>query len=407
MTRPKRKSTNDIFPIECVFCEEGENDLSKLSKKTTTEKLHATGELYTSFKNSNVEHVKKLIEKWIEMASALNDINVLCKIDGDLRAREILYHGKCLNRFQNRYNALKVRDEGVSKVRFKRAVVLERAIAFLRETAYKRSDNPVEVRLVLEAYNSYLKEEGFTDNFNHITRFAELVLSHTKEFEIHKNEHNVNVFILKDYYVKSTASFSSFDVSMKFLNDMRKIVTPLRKAVDDVSLEFNKNFDQANSLPNELISLVGSLVENNPSASNPSQSILTIAGLIAYNYKKRTHKPEETQQNVASHQLAARETPIASYVSLKLYSCIRSKNILQKLHFVGICSSYNRVIQILSDWASLYFYTLLKTYKVIPLKLQERVFTVFTKDNVDKNRIKEQNIFMVLVFALFNYQNYF
>ena len=33
LTRPKRKSTNDIFPIECVFCEEGEKDLSKLSKK--------------------------------------------------------------------------------------------------------------------------------------------------------------------------------------------------------------------------------------------------------------------------------------------------------------------------------------------------------------------------------------
>ena len=307
-----------------------------------------------------------------------------------LRAREILYHGKCHNCFQIRYNYLKVRDVGVSKVCCKRAVVLERAISFLRETAYKQSVNPVEVRLVFEAYNSYLKEEGFTDNFNHITRFAELVLSHTKEFEINKNEHNVNVFILKGHYVKSTASFPSFDVSMKFLNNMRKIVTPLRKAVDDVSLEFNKIFDQANSLPNELISLVGSLVENIQSASNPSQSTLTIAGLIAYNYKKRTHKPEEAQQNVASHQLAAHETPIVSYASLKLYSCIRSKNILQKLHSVGICSSYNRVIQILSDWASKSLKVYKSTDKVIPLKLQERVFTVFTKDNVDKNSSSNQ-----------------
>ena len=134
------------------------------------------------------------------MASALNDINVLCKIDGDLRAREILYHGKCLNRFQNRYNALKVRDEGVSKVHFKRAVVLERTLAFLRETAYKQNDTPVEVRLVLEANNSYLKEEGFTDNFNHITRFAELVLSHTKECKCIYSTRSlcqVNSFVLK------------------------------------------------------------------------------------------------------------------------------------------------------------------------------------------------------------------
>ena len=58
---------------------------------------------------------------------------------------------------------------------------------------------------------------------------------------------------------------------------------------------------------------------------------------------------------------------------------------LQRLHQIGICSSYNRVIDLLSGWAE----NALKVYKandqVIPLKLRSGVFTVFTKDNIDKN----------------------
>ena len=34
---------------------------------------------------------------------------------------------------------------------------------------------------------------------------------HTKEFEIHRNSHNMNVFIRKACYVKQTASDKPFD----------------------------------------------------------------------------------------------------------------------------------------------------------------------------------------------------
>ena len=70
---------------------------------------------------------------------------------------------------------------------------------------------------------------------------------------------------------------------------------------------------------------------------------------------------------------------------MKSYSSIRSKTSLQKLHQIGFCSSYQRVKDIISDWAA----NALKVYKnsnqVIPLKLWGMVFTVFTKDNIDKN----------------------
>ena len=212
-----------------------------------------------------------------------------------------------------------------------------------------------------------------------------MILYHTKEFESHKNNHNINVFMLKAHYVKETSSDQPFDCSMDFFKNARKVVTPIRKVISSLDMSLDKHFDQINSIPSELISLIGLITGNNSSSRNVSQSTLTIAGLIVYSYKKGTHKRESAVDKVSINQLRKRETAVITYISLKLYSSIRSKTLLQKLHQIGICTSYQHVIDIISDWAG----NALRVYKnsnlVIPLKLRGMVFTVFTKDNIDKN----------------------
>ena len=57
---------------------------------------------------------------------------------------------------------------------------------------------------------------------------------------------------------------------------------------------------------------------------------------------------------------------------------------MDHLHNIGICCSYKRVLDILSGWASVAeIYR--QNNQVIPLKLYSGLFTVFTKDNIDKN----------------------
>ena len=85
---------------------------------------------------------------------------------------------------------------------FKKAVPLERTIALLKKKAYENPECPVEVRVTLEIHNSYLTNENLPQESN-ITRFGEVILSHDKEFKIHKNSHNKNIFILKVHYVKT------------------------------------------------------------------------------------------------------------------------------------------------------------------------------------------------------------
>ena len=78
--------------------------------------------------------------------------------------------------------------------------------------------------------------------------------------------------------------------SMDFFENARKVVTPIRKGISSLDLSLDKHFDQIGSVPSELVSLVGLLTENNSSSRNASQSTLTIAELIVYNYKKGIHK---------------------------------------------------------------------------------------------------------------------
>ena len=101
--------------------------------------------------------------------------------------------------------------------------------------------------------------------------------------------------------------------------------------------------------------------------------------------EKGTHKRESIVDKVSINQLRKRETPVITYISLKLYSSIRSKTLLQKLHQIGICSSYQHVIDIISDWAANALQVYKNSTQVILLKPRGRIFTVFTKDNIDKN----------------------
>ena len=47
-----------------------------------------------------------------------------------------------------------------------------------------------------------------------------------------------------------------------------------------------------------------------------------------------------------------REISAITYISLKLYSSIWSKTLLQRLHQITICFFYHHVIDIISDWAA-------------------------------------------------------
>ena len=57
---------------------------------------------------------------------------------------------------------------------------------------------------------------------------------------------------------------------MDFFKNARKVVTPIIKAIRCSDLSLGKHFDQIDSIPSELISLIGLITENNSSSRNAS-----------------------------------------------------------------------------------------------------------------------------------------
>ena len=190
---------------------------TKKQKQKQSQKLHEAGEYHTSFQSPNVQHVMSLTEQWREMASLLGNTEIFLKLHTDVRANELFYHSKCLKTFQCHYEAFLVKSkENNTDTAFKKAVALESTIALLKQKAFENPECPVEALVILEICNSYLTNENLLQESN-ITDFWKMILYHTKEFEIHKNNHNINVFILKAHYVKKTLSDQPFDCSIDFL----------------------------------------------------------------------------------------------------------------------------------------------------------------------------------------------
>ena len=234
-----------------------------------------------------------------------------------------------------------------------------------------------------------------------------MILYYAKKFEINKNNYNINVLTRKAHYVIKILSDQPFGCSVGLFKNARNVVTPIRKAISSLDLIIHRHFDQTDSLPSELISLIGLIIENNSSSRNESPSILTIAGLIVYNYKKRTHKRKSTVEEVSVNQLRKWETPVITYISLMLYSPIRSKTLLQRLHQIGICSSHCHVTDIISDQAANALQVYENSNRFIPLKLRRMVFTDFRKDSINKisKSIKQPNISLAQAYVLFSLWN--
>ena len=110
----------------------------------------------------------------------------------------------------------------------------------LKKKVYRNPECAAEAQAILEIYMSYLTNQNLPQESN-ITNFGEMILYHTKEFEIHRNSHNMNIFILKSHYFLKTSSDQPFDYSMDFFKNATKVVMPFRKTISSLDLSLDKH----------------------------------------------------------------------------------------------------------------------------------------------------------------------
>ena len=165
-----------------------------------------------------------------------------------------------------------------------------------------------------------------------------------------------------------------------------KVATPIRMEMSKVENDFKFSFPtgcQKTSTPIQLQILCSLLVDGcDPQVSGFSQASLSIAQMIMHQYRKTVPYKSVTTNR---RHCKKRETPVANYIGLKLYSSVRAKTLIQKLFSLGICISYDRCLEICDNIGSL----LLQKYDMngvfVSNNLKLNLFTIIAKDNIDLN----------------------
>ena len=138
---------------------------------------------------------------------------------------------------------------------------------------------------------------------------------------------------------------------------------------------------QRDSVPIELLTLISMLVDGvGIDNEGFSQEALTISQLIMYNFKNK-----KVCQGERGRRQKCYETPLPTYISLKMYATVRSKSLIDSLFSLGICLPYKRILDITKEIAE----KELKKYELngcfIPHNTILNIPTIIAKDNIDLN----------------------
>ncbi len=83
--------------------------------------------------------------------------------------------------------------------------------------------------------------------------------------------------------------------------------------------------------------------------------------------------------------VCGRETLLPIYLSLKIHAVTRSRGLIDTLFNLGLCISYDRLLQLSSDIANGICQSFRAEDVVCPSKLRKGLFTGGVVDNVDHN----------------------
>lgn len=111
-----------------------------------------------------------------------------------------------------------------------------------------------------------------------------------------------------------------------------------------------------------------------------SKSDLAMAQLLQYNCSGRCKKGTLTHRHSKK-----RETTLAVFIGLSVYSKTRKRQLIELLHDNGMCISYDRVLEITSQLGEAVVHQYIKERVVCSPILMKYLFTLAAVDNIDHN----------------------
>ena len=352
----------------CFFCDDDAEDGECLHKASTLE----------------------LDARVRNCALQLQDKPLLAKLStGDMYAQDAEYHIKCLVALYNRARETKSCDAETDVDAVNHGIAFDELVSYMEEAHIDNLVAPIfKLSDLANLYSSRLEQLGTTlPGRVHSTKLKNRILTHFPGMKAHTQGRDVVLVFDEDVGAAlRKACEHDADSDAVHLARAAKIV---RRDIFQMKMEFNGSFPtecQEQSVPTSLLALVtmilnGPNIKTQSSPSAVSQPALSISQLLLYNSSK-THK--ENAKDVVRHS-RQRETPLPIYLGIMLHTKTRKRELVDTLFNLGLCISYDRVLNISTDLGDKICYHYEQEKAVCPPQLKGGLFTTAAVDNIDHN----------------------
>ncbi|KAK6187414.1 hypothetical protein SNE40_005450 [Patella caerulea] len=321
-----------------------------------------------------------------QYALKLKDSNLLRKIaGGDLVAIEAKYHKSCMTKLFHDARAAQKCDDETDISSFD-SIALAELIAHIDEASSLQDTAPVfRLADLVETYRQRLIDLGMPPDIHvNRTRLKERLLLNCPHLTATKFGREILLVVdrdIGDAVIRACTADSD-------IMCLSKAATIVRRQIFENDYTFNGKLgrkEQMKSVPSVLLALVSMILEG-PNIKDQLDRTkfqrnagLTISQLLVFNCVKHASFNGHVQHN------KSQETPLPIYIGLKLHSETRKRELVDRLHSLGISISYDRLLRMSSSVANR-LCTQYERYDVVcPPQLRKGVFTTDQADNIDHN----------------------
>lgn len=192
------------------------------------------------------------------------------------------------------------------------------------------------------------------------------------------------------YVAVKEAALRDIVTDSEWLDLLRRVVIPVREEIieaqkiplSDIS---ELNTESQRKLP-KLSMLMSLICFDSPMYDNLPLVLSTICETICFNTKQFSRPCRLSTASSDLRHTRESEGPINNYITVKLYSAVRSKTLTQIMFSFGITLSYTRTLTFYEELSQ----SLKDLYRksgnrLLPTSLKIGLFSVFSDDNIDKN----------------------
>lgn len=325
------------------------------------------------------------------MANEMMEIDILRKLsEGDMCARDAMYHKTCQTSFYNKYKAYQREQENVQSQKSSqnelRDIAFAELVSYIEYSQTKCEEPQVFILSdIVKLYTERLDQLRI-DTRVHSTHLKEKLMKSIPDLTESKNGRQVVLTF------KSEIGHTMINASQSNDNiiSMMKLANTIRNEMFEMQYDFRGSLKDPrySQLPTTLIKLID-MILTGPSISNKhdqySTAATNLSQLIVYNTVKRQRVKEPTESyDITRHNLD-RETMLPLYVGLLVHGKTRKKELVDALHDQGLSVSYRRVMDVSTDVANAVLQKYEQTGIVCPPNLKSGVYTTGNLDNIDHN----------------------